>query len=822
MRPTCLLVFATACALGALAQDDFDQFNEPPKKPGERPSDNIALGASYTFEPAPNYRHCTDPDDKKQLTDGVYSEGYFWVQPSTVGWQNAKPVLITLDLGEVKPIRGVSFHTAAGRAGVAWPAAIAVFVSDDGQQFYEACELVALSAKHGFPEPGEYTTHRYWTDELETHGRYVCFVPHMQPYAFVDEIEVYAGDADWLAAPMAGEPIADVKAHTNIMALLGAVQQRFRRDVQAVRALTDRPQTPRSLHREIYKELGAISDEVKRLRSEGFGEGFRTILPFNALHERVFKVRAQLWRAEKRRPLTVWQSGLWDALDVMADPPKESEPHVRVHMMLNEHRAGAFNISNAAEEKAVVELDIAGMPGGLNPEYVTVHEVTWTDTNEGIPVAAALPEATREGNAYVISVPSGMTRQVWLTFHPVDVEPGEHHGAIQLKSDEVRLDVPLTLTLAPLRFPDKLALHLGGWDYTNAVGNREVTAENREALIAHLRERLVDSPWATNAVIPRGGYDDAGAMTTEPDTSAFDAWLDLWPDAAQYCVFAAVGGSFDKWKTGTPEFDAGVQAWTRFWAGHAKKKGLEPEQLAWLIVDEPHALEQDAVILAWAKAIRAADTGIRVWEDPVYGDMSKANQDMVAACHVLCPNRIIFLRARQSYRDYFVEQRNRGIALEFYSCSGPARLLDPYAYYRLQAWTCWRYGAQAMHFWAFSDASGASSWNEYLVKRNAYTPLFLDATTVVAGKQMEACREGVEDYEYFVMLREAIDQAAQRGADDALLERARALLTQRPAEVCEAGKSTTMRWHNADVDRAVADQARTEVLDTLTALQGGH
>jgi len=287
-------------------------------------------------------------------------------------------------------------------------------------------------------------------------------------------------------------------------------------------------------------------------------------------------------------------------------------------------------------------------------------------------------------------------------------------------------------------------------------------------------------------------------------------------------VFAAVGGSFDKWKTGTPEFDAGVQAWTRFWAGHAKTKGLESEQLAWLIVDEPHALEQDAVILAWATAIRAAGTGIRVWEDPVYGDMSKANQDMVAACHVLCPNRLIFLRARQSYRDYFVEQRNRGIALEFYSCSGPARLLDPYAYYRLQAWTCWRYGAQAMHFWAFSDASGASSWNEYLVKRNAYTPLFLDATTVVAGKQMEACREGVEDYEYFVMLREAIDQAAQRGADDALLERARALLTERPAEVCEAGKSTTMRWHDADVDRAVADQARTEVIETLTALQGGH
>jgi len=820
MRTTALVVFAATCALGAPAQDNFDQFNEPPKLPGDRPSENVARGAFYTLQPAPNYRLCTDPDDKTQLTDGVYSEGYFWTQPTTVGWQSARPILITVDLGEVKPIRGVSFHTAAGRAGVAWPAAIAVFVSDDAAAFHEACELVALSAQHGSPAPGEYTTHRYWTDELRTHGRYVCFVPHMQPYAFVDEIEVYVGEADWLSEPMPGEPVADVRAHTNRMALLGAVQQRFRRDIAGVRALADREGTPRSLRREIHDELRAITNDVGRLRAADFGEGFQTILPFNALHGRVFGARARLWREEQRPLLMVWQSGLWDPLDVLADPPMEPEPHVRVHTMLNEYRAGAFNISNAADAKALVELRIAGMPGGLNPDYVTVHEVTWTDTKEGIPVAAALPEAANgDDGSYVIGIPSGMTRQVWLTFHPVDVAPGEHHGVVQLKSGDIRLDVPITLKVYDLRFPDKPTLHLGGWDYTERVGNRDVTAENREALVAHLRERFVDSPWATNVVIPRGEYDDAGGMVKEPDTAAFDAWLELWPGAAQYCVFAAVSGTFGKWAAGTPEFNAAVQAWTRFWAGYAETKGLEPDQLAWLVVDEPHRPEQDAVILAWAQAMRAAGTGIRVWEDPTYRDMAKANPEMVAACHVLCPNRIIFLNAPRSYRDFFVEHRDRGIALEFYSCSGPARLLDPYAYYRLQAWTCWRYGAQAMHFWAFSDASGASSWNEYLVERNAYTPLFLDATTVVAGKHLEACREGVEDYEYFVMLREAVAQAAGRGADAVLLERSRALLAGRSTEVCERGKSATMRWHNAEVDRTAADQMRIEVLEALTALR---
>ena len=87
--------------------------------PADRPSKNIALGMSYTLEPAPNYEYCTDAADVKQLTDGVYhqTKESLWTRSSTVGWQEKRPVIITLDLGTVKPIRGVSFNTAGGRAG---------------------------------------------------------------------------------------------------------------------------------------------------------------------------------------------------------------------------------------------------------------------------------------------------------------------------------------------------------------------------------------------------------------------------------------------------------------------------------------------------------------------------------------------------------------------------------------------------------------------------------------------------------------------------------------------------------------------------------
>ena len=197
----------------------------------QRPGENIALGKPYTLDPRPNYSYCTDPGDKTQLTDGVYTKGYFWTQKSTVGWQNPSAVTITLDLGAVQPICGASFNTAAGRAGVAWPASIIILVSDDGKSYYPAGELISLSLKHG-AAPADYAIHRYWTGELRTHGRFVSFlVTSGSSYTFVDEIEVYRGEPDWVKLPFSGESVTDAKSYH----LHAVLEQRIRKDMLAVR-----------------------------------------------------------------------------------------------------------------------------------------------------------------------------------------------------------------------------------------------------------------------------------------------------------------------------------------------------------------------------------------------------------------------------------------------------------------------------------------------------------------------------------------------------------------------------------------------------------
>ncbi|HOZ49162.1 MAG TPA: hypothetical protein PLO37_06910 [Candidatus Hydrogenedentes bacterium] len=806
------------CAMrAALGQDNhIDQVKEPAKAPEARPSENIALGATYTFDVAPDYEHCTDDGDKTQLTDGVYSEGYFWVQKTTVGWKGECPVIITLDLGAVKPIRGVSYNTAAGVAGVTWPMSLGVLVAGDDKQFYEVGDLVAFSGPRGLPNPEGYSTYRYWTDALETYGRYVALVIYGQPFNFVDEVEIYAGDPAWVGQARSGEPIADVKAHMSGLQVRNAVVRRLRLDIDALRKKLGGEGVSEVTRDAALAELAAVEKDIAGLAVPQ-DDSFKAILPLNPLHERIFRVQAQLWAAQGLSALTAWNADLWGCLALVADPPKGDAVRVEVSMMENEHRAGAFNLSNGSGEAMDLALAVRGLPGEANPPWVTVHEVAWTDTASGCPVASALPEAPLTDGTYRMRVPSGMTRQVWLTFHSKDIEPGIHEGRIEVNAGATQVVVPVRVTVYPCHFPDAPTLHMGGWDYTNGGGARDINPTNRPLVIQHLRERFVDSPWATSGVMPKGEHDASGAMTAAPSTASFDAWVDMWPDAARYCVFLAVGDKFQSWAVGTPEFDRAVGDWSRFWAGHAKERGIDPTQIMLLVVDEPSNQDQDRIILAWAKAIHAAETGMKIWEDPIYRDMDGALPEMIQECDVLCPNRPLFMTGGPKYWDFFAKQQANGIALEFYSCSGPARLLDPYAYYRLQAWTCWQCGADAMYFWAFGDNAGASSWNEYAAPRNLYAPSFLDAESVTPAKQMEACREGVEDFEYFVILGEVLAEAEEKAIEGAVVSNAERLFKETAGNVLEASGGG-YDW-SRELDRSQADKARVEILDAIVALR---
>ncbi len=787
--------------------------------------ENVAQGVSYTIEPRPNYSHCTDPDDATQLTDGKTTSDYFWTQQGTVGWTRAQFVTVTLDLGQVQPIAGVSLTTAAGTAGVTWPMAIHVLVSDDGQTFHDAGDLAALDRKQRGPWPEDYAIRRLRTDDLRTRGRHVQFVIIPLPggpYIFTDEIQVFRGEDALLDREPTG-PIVQAKQVYQQGRIRRSIRHRIEHDALAIKQTIGSAKGLSPADREnLLEQIEQISRDFDS-EAIPIDDSFRAVLPIGDVHARLFSIQADLWRRLGLPPLGAWVPPVWDPVDPFAVPPMAPGGAIEVHTMQGEYRASAINLANSTDRPLTVRLRLEGR---IAPETVTVHDVQWTDTSQGIPVAAALPEAIRDGGGWRVTVPPGLVRQVWLTFHVTESKPGEHRGNLIAQAPgAAAVPIPVRLHVWPLAFPAATTLQVGGWSYTDGNARYGVTPKNRAAFLAHLRAHCVNSPWATSGVMMSFEFDESDPGKIHLDTETFDDWLQQWPQAKNYHVFLSVAhysgtlkSSLGGVQIGTPEFDQRVATWISAWVRHLRSRGVAPHQLALLIHDEPHEGSDIEAMLAWARAIRKAEPEVVIWEDPTYRNPRSAPADLFEACDVLCPNRPMWLGQRASFSRFYRQQQTAGRELQFYSCSGPAKLLDPYSYYRLQAWHAWHVGGTGSFFWALGDNSGASSWNEYFAKSGPYTPLFLDTQSVTAGKHMEAIRESAEDYEYLAMLNRAVQRAKASGRSDSELQNAEALLNSASGRVLESAESESLRWHVAK-DRTVADQLRVEILKALVSLR---
>ncbi len=442
--------------------------------------------------------------------------------------------------------------------------------------------------------------------------------------------------------------------------------------------------------------------------------------------------------------------------------------------------------------------------------------MAWTETKEGIAVAAALPDAPREGDGFRISVPAGMTRQTWLRISASGLSPGRHSAVISLRppgKDALELTVPVRVV--DVAFPSSTRLHMGGWDYTNTDTLYGLTPHNVAPLVEHLTRQGVDSPWATSAALPFGSYDGSGGMTAPPDTANFDRWLQRWPKARRYMVFLDVKDRLGQIPVESPAFPGAVAAWLRFWTKHAAASGVKPEQINLHLVDEPHDAAAVARLLPWARAIRSTGTGVRTWADPTFQPPQPIPPGLVTAVDAICVNRTLGWLGGAAFWRNAQELRGSARSVEIYNADGPTRTMDPYTYYRLQAWQSFAIGGTGSSFWAFADSGGASSWNELTATATAFTPLFIDSNSVTPGKHMEAMVEGAHDFEVLSLLRDAADVAAAGPAAD----RARAVLRGGVVRVLGAAGTGSSRWTDAK-ERGTADEVRAEASDALAALTG--
>ncbi|HQC53459.1 MAG TPA: hypothetical protein PLE92_10025, partial [Lentisphaeria bacterium] len=452
-----VLPAAAAVALAAAAVEDA--------KPFVTPGENVALNKPYTLSPAPSYGLCSDPDDKTQLTDGVYSEGYFWVQKSTVGWTRATPIIVTIDLGREEPISGVSWNTAAGVSDVTWPEEMHIYVSSDAKTWFYQGDLVVMSMQERMPPPlGKYNVFRYATGALQTKGRWVQIMIKQNPYTFCDEIEVYRGQDAWLAQAAGGVSVESTKDHFWGQQLLNSIRNRLQSDLLAIEeSLASLPKATPGLAAAVAR-IPALKANLRQLPM--VDDSFTTILPLNATHEAILSLNAVCLQAAGFTQPFLWRNNRWDNLSLIAIPSAaaaEVAP-LQIEMMRGEVRGETVNLCNPTSDALDYTIAVDGFPAGA---ALRLCEVLPTDTKQVEPIAAALKPTGLADGSLKLRVPAGCSRQVWLSFRRPTLADGVYQG--RLKATAARqseLIVAVALRIAG-QFPAAPTLHVGGWDYVN-------------------------------------------------------------------------------------------------------------------------------------------------------------------------------------------------------------------------------------------------------------------------------------------------------------------------------------------------------------------
>ncbi len=589
------------------------------------------------------------------------------------------------------------------------------------------------------------------------------------------------------------------------------IKNRLLQDAQDARKMIASSSVSPSYKESKLKEITVIEKQINTMPQID-AKSFRAILPLNTLETNIFSIYGDVRHKQRFPSLQAWVSNPYDPITPAQAPSKNNS--ISVFMMHNEWRPAVLNLTNSSGKEITAYIKLQGLPTNISPNLITAYQAEWTLTKAQIPIAAALVPLPQYNDNYIATIPAGMTRQIWFSIHSVNVPSDDYKGKISINSNNNKnISVPIELQIFPLNFPAVPTLHLGGWDYTDLVNHCAITKENRDLLVNCLKEHFVDSPWGSPGTLAVGHFSADNKMLP-PATNTFDTWVKLWPNAQRYCIAVSASSSISRVKIDTPEFNSRVKSWIDFWVDHAMRQGISPQQLTLLLVDEPHNNIQDNIVAAWAAAIHSAQPSIIIWEDVTHNVPQAALPKMLDSVNTFTLNRGQLMGNGAQFINFYQNQRNNGHSLELYSCQGPMELLDPYSYIRMQAWNAWTIGAIGSSFWSFSDAGGGNLWQPFTVKTN-YSPIFITTDSVTAAKHIEAMRESVEDYEYFVMLQKAISAARP---DNPQIQHAKEILSSGIQSVLDAPGTANMSWFSSK-NRWEADELRLDILKTIIGLQ---
>ena len=405
--------------------------------------------------------------------------------------------------------------------------------------------------------------------------------------------------------------------------------------------------------------------------------------------------------------------------------------------------------------------------------------------------------------AFPLALSSGKNQPLWLTFHVArDAEPGDYRGELKLRTSLGEVRVPLQVHVYDFTLPEethlKSALGLGT-DTINRYQCLEVQHDQAMAFDNYLAN------FAEHRISPYSFYDYApidvrfvGEGTNkhaQVDFTRFDQAAERWLDRAHFNTFQLPlrgmgGGTFysrhlgelEGFQEGTPEFARLFQDYLGQIERHLEQRGwLRKAFVYWF--DEP-AAKDFGFVGQGMERLKAAAPGIKRMltvepQPPLLGQVD------------------IWCGLTPKWTPELVsERRQAGERVWWYICCGPqapyvTEFIDhPGTELRLWPWQSWQYGVQGILIWAttywtspaaFPPPKLQDPWTDPMSYTSGYGEkpgevgywgngdgrfLYPPRRDPAADKRAcldgpvnslrwESLRDGMEDYEYLWLLREA-------------------------------------------------------------------
>mgnify|MGYP003319429835 CR=1 FL=1 len=514
---------------------------------------------------------------------------------------------------------------------------------------------------------------------------------------------------------------------------------------------------------------------------------------------------------------------LWtvsSGIKVMRDDPLPREPSRTVRLALARNEYEAVQLVVRAR-KPVADVRVCVKADGLEAEVLRVGYVRVTVPTDEVGKAADYPDPLppQEGR---LPVAAGTNQPFWIRVRaPKDAVAGLHRGTVGVTVDGKTLEVPLEVEVFGFALPDTLTCQTAfGFEVetVDRYHGLKTTEDRRTVWAKYLRElsRHHISPY--NPVPHAGwsvrwkGLENPLAATPQFDFAEWDAamekaFADYHFNTFQIQLEGLGGGDWQsRWepeykghKEGTPEYEALMSKYLGGIESHLKERGwLDKGYVYWY--DEPQEKDYGFVKNGFAKLKRWAPGLRRLLTD-------KPTKALLGGPNLWCP------LTRTLHSEAEPEARKLKDRFWWYVCMDPkapyaTEFIDhPGLEMRLWLWQTWGEKVLGILMWNTTWWTSASAYpdapqNPYLDPMgweqadglhekkpwgNGDGRFFYPPPAAADGRpgspvldgpvvsyRMEMIRDGLEDYEYFVMLKRLLAKRTDLPAAES--ETLRALL----------------------------------------------